>query len=542
MMLLTIILTACGGGANNNNSAKGNQALTVAPSPQGDFSKNFNPIAAQPTYGTQGYIFETLLYFNRVNGSIKPWLAEDYKFSDDAKTLTFKLRQNVKWNDGQPFTAEDVVFTLELPKKNPAADTGGLWTWLKDVTMVDAHTVTVTLKQAYTPILWQLGGSTYILPKHVWEKVDDPIKFINDNPVGTGPYKLKSFTPQLVTLAKNDQYWQEGKPQVKEIRVVAFSSNTNAELALSRGEIDWTGLFIPDIDKTFVSKNKDHHHYWFPPSNVIVLYMNLTKAPFNDLKVRQALSYAIDRAQIVKDAENGYTVPASPTGLVLPNEQKYLASEYQNLEFKQDMEKAKQLLESAGFKKGSDGIYAGPDGKKLSFNINVVSGWTDWVTAAQIISKNLKELGIQANVNTIAYNAYFNALQLGTYETSISWTNNGPTPYFLLEGLLHSTRSADIGKAAVSNFERWKDAETDKLLDQYATTTNEDKQKEAIQGIQKIMVEKLPVVPLFYGPTWYEYNSSRFTGWPDKDNAYSVPAPFTYPDAAVTVLNLKPAQ
>lgn len=245
-------------------------------------------------------------------------------------------------------------------------------------------------------------------------------------------------------------------------------------------------------------------------------------------------------SRCTKVAESGYEPVASPTALVLPSNKSYLASEYANSAFSIDTAKSTQLLESAGFKKGSDGIYADASGKKLSFNINVVNGWTDWVTNCQIMADNLKKIGIDAKVNSVSFNAYFSAMQQGTFDTVISWTNAGPTPFFIYNSMLNSSNTKPLGQTAISNWERWSDPATDALLNQYATSNDQSVQQQAIAGLQKIMVEQVPSIPLVYGATWNEYSTARFTGWPTADNPYASPAPFDYPDAETVLLNLHP--
>ncbi|HET9920498.1 MAG TPA: ABC transporter substrate-binding protein [Ktedonobacteraceae bacterium] len=542
LLILAFVLAACGTSSTTSNSSTNttNSVLTVVPSPIGDFTRDFSPYTPNAAYGTLGMIYETLLFFNRENGNVQPWLASSYQFSSDATHVTFNLRQGVKWSDGQPLTSADVVFTLNMLKQYPAADGNGLWNVISTVSAPDANSVLVTLKKPYSPILWYLGGQTYIVPQHLWSNVGDPTKYANANPVGTGPFVLKSFTPQLIDLGKNPHYWQPGKPAVSEIRYPSFNSNTSAELLLARNGVDWTGLFTPNIQQTFVNRDSAHNHYWFPPANVVMLYLNTAKYPFNLLPVRQAISTAIDRDQLYKVGESGYEPPASPTGLVLPANQNFLASQYSGSSFSIDSNKSAQLLASAGFTKGSDGIYADKNGKKLSFSLDVVTGWTDWVTDCQIMANNLKAIGMNVTVNPMSFNAYYSALQMGSFDMAISWTNPGPTPYFLYQSLLNSQNTAAVGKAATSNFERWSDPKTDQLLSQYANTTDSTTQQQALNGIQQIMVEQLPSIPLVYGATWYEYNTSHFTGWPDQNNTYAVPSPFTFPDAEVVVLNLHP--
>lgn len=540
LLVLVMLLSACGGGTAATKGGAKNTTLTLTTGPKGDFTNNFSPYAPTATDGTQGPVYETLLFFNRMDGSVKPWLASSYTFSSDATSLTFHLRQGVKWSDGQAFTSDDVVFTLNTIKQYPAADGGGIWQYINTVAAPDANTVTVTFKKAYTPILWYLGGQVWILPKHLWTGVGDPTKYTDTKPVGTGPFMLKSFSPQLLDYVKNPNYWQPGKPEVSELKYPSYNSNTGAELVLSQGQLDWTGLFTPDIQKTYVNRDPAHNHYWFPASNVVMLYLNTAKAPFNKLAVRQAISSALDREQMYKVAESGYEPVSSPTGLVLPSNQSFLSSNYTNSAFAMDTAKSIQLLESAGFKKGSDGIFADASGKKLSFNLNVVNGWTDWVTDCQIMASNLKNIGIDAKVNAVSFNAYYSAMQTGTFDAVISWTNPGPTPYFLYNSMLNSNNTKPLGQNAISNWERWSDPATDALLNQYATSTDSAVQQQAIAGIQKIMVEQVPSIPLVYGATWNEYSTTRFTGWPTADNPYAMPAPFDYPDNEIVMLNLHP--
>ncbi|GCE23987.1 ABC transporter substrate-binding protein [Dictyobacter kobayashii] len=199
-------------------------------------------------------------------------------------------------------------------------------------------------------------------------------------------------------------------------------------------------------------------------------------------------------------------------------------------------------MQSAGFTKGSDGIYADKSGKKISFNMIDVSGWNDWVGDTQLISKDLKAIGIDAKVDTVGgFTPYITALQTGTFDAGISWTDPGPTPYYAYSDLLDSSKSAPIGKAAPTNWERWEDPATDKLLKQYATSGDPAMQKQAIDGLQKIMVEQLPSIPLSYNASWYEYTTTHVTGWPDENNPYDFGAPFNYPDNGYIVLQLKAA-
>ena len=549
LVVSAMLLAACGGTANNSSGSQSQtkHVLTLVDAPKGDFTSLFNPFTDPQTsrYGSQGFLYETMVYYNRIDGSVKPWLASSYKQAPDLTSITFSIRPGVRWSDGQgTLTSDDVVFTLNLMKQYPALDIKGIWkTLIKSVSATDPNTVEVQLQHPDSTALWYIGGQTFIVPKHAWQGVSDPVKYTNDKPVVTGPFTLKSFSSQIFVYQKNPNYWQPGLPKVDEIRLPALNSNTSANLLLARGDLDWAGVgYDPKLDSIFVNKDPQHNHHWFPPSNVVTLYPNLKKYPFNVTAVRQAMSLAIDRQEL-QDKANPYAPPASLTALVLPQSQDFLDPAYANLQHTTvDAAKADSLLKGAGFTKGSDGIYADKNGKKLSFNLNVVNGWSDWQSDCALIAKDLKAIGMDVHVNALGdFAPYFAAMQKGDFDVTISWTNPGPTPYYLYHDMLSSAQTAPIGQAASTNFERWQDSKTDQLLQQYTSSPDPAAQKQAIAGLEKVMVEQLPTIPLTYNPFWNEYRTSRFVGWPDQTNPFAVPSPTNYPDNEYIILHLKPA-
>jgi peptide/nickel transport system substrate-binding protein len=161
-----------------------------------------------------------------------------------------------------------------------------------------------------------------------------------------------------------------------------------------------------------------------------------------------------------------------------------------------------------------------------------------------VIANNLKAAGIDAQVNAMASpDLYTAALNKGAYDTAISWTDAGPTPFFPLSDLLSSANSWDPGKVASgTNWEHWKDPNTDKLLNQYLSSADPNVQKQAIQGIEKIIVEQLPVIPLDYNASWFENTTTHATGWPDASNPYDYGSPFNGPDNEYILFHLKPVK
>ncbi len=196
----------------------------------------------------------------------------------------------MKWNNGTAMTPADVVFTYDLVQKNTAINLGGL-----KISSVSAsgNTVTLTFPTPQYTNLQQVAGVP-ILPKAVWGKAGNPATFTDATPVGTGPYMLKSFTPQGFTLTKNPNYWQVSQVKVQNVYFPVYTSNTGALNALFSGQIDWTGNFIPGLQKQFVTKAPAYHHFWEAPGSTNALMPNLNKWPTNQLAVRQAISLAVE--------------------------------------------------------------------------------------------------------------------------------------------------------------------------------------------------------------------------------------------------------
>ncbi len=502
-------------------------------------------------FGAQGLLYETLYFTNLYNGQTTPWLASSYSYSSDLTQLTFTMRPGVKWNDGQALTSADVKFTFDPMKAHPALDQNGVLPLIKSVAAPDSNTVVFTLQHADSTALFRLGDQVFIVPQHNWANIGgDPAKFANDNnPVGTGPYTLSHYDPNLITYQRNPNYWGT-KPQVQTIQVPSIKDNTTAITDMIQGKLDWMGTgWNPDYDPLYTAKDPQHNHTWFAASNTVMLYLNLDKAPFNNLLVRKAISAAINRDQLPQGVAK-YAVVAHPTGVIVPTLTGWIASQYASTSFQYSTSQAGSYLQQAGFTKGSDGFYRDASGKEFTMTVDVVNGWSDWDQDVQFIVNDLNNAGIKATVNSESgFTPYYTAISTGNYDAAISWTNSGPTPYFPYQAMLSSTNSAPPGQAVVgTNFERWDNktskgysAQTDKLIAQYEESSDPNAQKQAIAGIEDIMVSQLPVLPLTVNVYWDEYTTKNWTGWPDASNPYDSGAPYNMPDAANVILHLTPA-
>src|SRR5260370_22812684 len=195
LVIFTMLLSACGGGNAQNNQANSKTILKIATQSYDFAQAGFNPYNGHPNAGVLGLVYETLYFVNVNDGSFTPMLATGYQWNSNNTQVTFTIRQNVKWNDSQTFTADDVAFTFNLMKQYPAADGLGVWSFLKDVTAPDPNTVVMTFQKAYPPVLVNIAGKVYIIPNHVFATVADPTKYLTANPLHTGPFNLTRYQP-----------------------------------------------------------------------------------------------------------------------------------------------------------------------------------------------------------------------------------------------------------------------------------------------------------------------------------------------------------
>jgi peptide/nickel transport system substrate-binding protein len=522
--------------------------LTVNSEQQSTWVRNFNPFSPDTRTQSQTIIYEPMMIFNKSKPELTPWLATGYTWNSDNTLLTFKLRDGVKWSDGQPFTAKDVTYTFDLLKKNPALlnNIGSILTDnLDSWDAPDNLTVEFKFKAVHTPALYLLANEI-IVPEHIWKDVQDPATFTNDTPVGTGPFtQIVKFEDQIYILGKNPYYWQPGVPAFDGLRYPAYPGNDQANLALTNGELDWAGNFVPDIEKTWVSKDPTNFHYYFVGGDGVMLYLNPAVKPFDNADVRKAISMGIDRKMMLNVAEYDYVPPSDATGL---------SEEYKSWKdpaavsagtwTNYDAKAANDLLDKAGLKKDASGARLGPDGKPMKYSLIVPNGWTDWISACQIIAQNMKDLGIDITLDTPEQNSWQEQLFTGKFQWAMSWSSGGATPYNFYRGQMSKLTVLPIGDTANENWNRFVDPKADELLDAFAKTSDLAKQKDLMNQLQMVFVNDAPALPLFPGPDWYEYSTAHFTGWPTKENPYAPGPPYAAPVFApsplLVVTNLKP--
>ncbi|MCY0899388.1 MAG: ABC transporter substrate-binding protein [Firmicutes bacterium] len=537
-VLGSLVLAGCGVvnnamvNAANSGASAPPMILSVNPGSPG-YIDDFNPWSPNVLFGA-AWIYETLYAINAQNGHQTPWLATSYKWETPTK-LVFTIRHGVKWSNGTPFTAKDVAFTFNLEKKFPALNNDGLWPALKSVTAVK-NRVVFTFNHPDVPAFTFIAD-TPIVPESIWSKVKNPVTWPDTHPVGTGAYVLKSFTNQNYTLVKNPHYWQASKVAVKEIEFpVVPQSGATAELELSEGDFTAANAFVPNLQKVYIDKDPKYRHYWFAPGGPSNLVMNLTEYPFNQVKFRQAMAYAINRNEVSSKGEYGYQPVANMTGLTLPNQKAFLDSSLKD-PYHYDPKKAMKLLESMGLKKNSAGQLVGPHGP-IVVTVTVPNSFSDWIEDAQIIRENLGKLGITVHVNTPSVSTWTSDLDTGTFSMSLTYGLNYYNPYFYYFYTLDGVNSAPIGKVATSNYERYNNPATNQLLAEYDDATTLQQQKPIIDKLQAIMLQQVPVIPMFYNANWNEYDTRYYVGWPSASDPYCTPD-YTWPDVEVEFTHLR---
>jgi peptide/nickel transport system substrate-binding protein len=503
--------------------------LVVSQEQQASWVRNFNPLttATAARWPALAGVYEPLFVFNSIQASYVPWLGVAYEWRERNRVLRVTTRAGVLWSDGQPFTARDVAFTFQLMKRHPALDRRGTWGFLSDVRALDDRTVEFGFKRVFIPGFDEVAAQQ-IVPEHVWSSVADPVAFPNENPVATGPFtEVRVFRNQVYELGRNPRYWQKGLPHFDAIRCLAYPSNDRANLALVFDELDWAGNFIPAVDRVFVARNPEHHHYWFPlTGSSIFLYANTVRAPFDDVRVRKALSLAIDRELLVDVALYHYSRPADATGL------SDAYSAWRNPEIaagadwvRYDVARANALLDEAGFRRGADGVRLLPDGRPWKYEILTVSGWSDWVRATQVIARGFRQIGIDASVRTYDFSAWFQRVQEGNFDLSLGWSFEGPTPYLFYRWLMSSTTLVPTGVASMGNWHRYGSASADSVLAAFEREPDPAAMKRLSDALQQAFVDEAPAIPLYPNPSWAEYNTARFTGFPSEENPYADPSP-----------------
>jgi peptide/nickel transport system substrate-binding protein len=557
VLLATVgmLATACGGSSKSSsgtsttsaNTGKVGGKLVIDNETGATWTCHFNPFNPSVNGSSIGFVYESLEPVNILkNGAVTPWLATASQWSNGFRTLTFTIRNGVTWSDGKPFSANDVVYTFNAMKGDKTIDLNALWTGdggpLTSVALKGSNQVVFTFKTPSQSYFFFVADFTPIVPQHIWSTLNQSKldAYSDTNPVGTGPYLVSSCAPQNIRYQRNPHYWQSTSghpvPQIQEVDYPAFLDNTPANLFLSQGGAQWGGQYVPNVQSFYVAKDPAHRHIWYAPILNVALFPNLQNSLLSALPLRQALAYAINKPLVARLGEGGQEQPANQTGVLVPTYQSWYDSSLAPPNY--NPAKAQQILTSAGYKKGSDGIFRSPSGQPLSFTIKTIAGFSDWDASLAIITQELKAVGISVTVEDENLSPYTTDVQTGHFQLAYGGSGSGaqlagPSPYYELRGYL---LSSNIGS---TNYPHYSSASTDALFNQYPAAS-QSQQVQIIHQIEKVMVDDIPFIPVTEGVDWYQYDTTHFGGWPTQSDPYAQPSPYALPDNGVVLTHLYP--
>lgn len=528
-LMLVGLAAGCSSSGGTGGQPSASSVLTVTTGSAGVFADNFNMFSPNAEDPTNGMIYEPLFFYDTAkSGSVQPWLGTSFAWSNGGKAVTVQLRHNVKWTDGTPFTSADVVYTFDLAIGNTAVNKFGLP--LASATADGAYAVTINFKSAAYSDAYYALGRVEILPKHIWQSIGDPTTTLNEHPVGTGAYELSSISSQTMTFTANPHYYFPGLPKFKTIRFVSYTSNTASDTAIESGTIDWAGSYIPDIQKLYLDKNPKYAVSDIPLSTAF-LVPNLTSGPTANLAVRQAISDALNRTYISDTVYNGYASPTNPEALILPNYKAQLSPSLAGASLGgPNPSLARSILTRAGIK------------LPLSLSVDMVSGYTDYLSDLEIIQQELKTADINLTIDQPVYSAFIADQSTGNFQMLMDNFGYTPDPYSYYYLLLDSSVAPPIGQAdSVGDYNRFKNPTVDSLLNSIASTDDTAAQTRDFYQIEQIFAAQLPDIPLFNQQDEIEFNGNVVTGYPTLQNAYGAPAVYIQPDIGWIAARLTPA-
>ena len=432
----------------------------------GLFANDFN-------YGARDVcpnVFNKLVKMN-ANYEIIPDLAESYEYKDDGKTIVFHLRDNVKWHDGVDFTADDVKFTFDMYKSGQTV-LGDFFYYLEAVNVIDNKTVELKFKEAGANILsFYASYDVYIMPKHIYEGSNVAQNPANKAPIGTGPFKFVEKTESAITLEKNPDYFGDG-PYLDKL-VFKYYEDGNAMIQdWSDNKLDITGAFPKDIDE--LVKSGKCKYVENDSTNKTGLIFNTKNEKFSNPKLRYAILYGLDREELAKTYPGGRFVPAE---YFIPNVYKWALNDDAKLP-QRDLEKAKKLMEEAGFTMGSDGYYleATMDTEENSCPEEL----------AKALEAQFKDMGIKLKINNLEWSEYNDKVMTNKkFEMAFSYSYLDPD----VSSIGNSFRSDSY-----SNSSSYANEEMDKELALGLSKLTQEERAPHYKKVQEILRRDLPVI------------------------------------------------
>ncbi len=533
---------------------------------------NFNPLVpgTNKNQGAHQALWEPLFILNYETGEIQPWVGESFTPNDTQDVWTLKIREGVKWSDGMPFGADDVVFTINMLLGDTTVtlgDAANMQQWVSSVEKVDDQTVTFNLKAPnprfqldyFSVRIW---GSVVIFPKHVWEG-QDPFTFQNYDPdkgwpLGTGPYKLTSATPTNFVWDRRDDWWGaetgwHALPEPKRLIFAITGSEENRALLMADHQLDSSmnitlGAFeaIQARNPNVIAWYNEVPYAWADPCPREISF-NTEVAPWNDANVRKAVSAYINRNQIVEVAYEGTTTPSSTMfvqyGGMAPFIDAIVAAGM-GISPDADIAAGDALLEASGWAKNADGIWE-KDGTVLSADIEVNQGSIEYVRTTNVVVEQLRAAGIDATAHPLTETTANDNRANGNYGIAYNWDTCGSVnePWVSMNQM-NVSRYMPIGTRASSNNPRWNTEGAkaySAVVDQIGVLPLGDPSiPELVVEAYRYLYDEMPFIPLNQAEKLVPFDTTYWTNWPTAENNYNHPATW-WQSTHQIILNLKKA-
>lgn len=512
--VLSVLLLGAPAGVSAQSDFDPNATLTLATNADPTLNP-WTPGAVVESNLINTLVFDQLVRYNKDDLTPAPGLAASWEAAEDGLSWTFTLQGGVTWQDGEPFTADDVAFTFNevVLVDDLAANNASSFGPVERVEVVDETTVRFILSEPFSSLPYYLAYYAGILPEHVLGDAENPLSnatFNKQSPVGTGAFRVAEFVPgSFVRLERNPDYWG-GEPKLAGI-VFSIVPDPNTQLAqVLAGELDMVSVSNPALlagvenNPNLEVLEQSQNLYYF-------VALNQTDERFQDVRVRQALLYAIDRPAIIASVLKGYGEVA--TGPIAPLQQALYNPDVPDYPF--DPERARELLAEAGYTPGADGILE-KDGEPLT--ITMPTGqFGSLVPATLLVQQYWQDIGVQADVQVLEWNAYIDQMFVNRqYEATLAWWSTPPTPDVTP---YYASAAAEAGQ----NIPGYQNAELDEIMAAGRAAATEAEQVEVYGQMQEFLAEELPYLYLWY-PDTITVRNRRLDGMIDLNN----PAAFQY--------------
>ncbi|GAX91724.1 ABC transporter substrate-binding protein [Effusibacillus lacus] len=462
LLSVSMILSACSGDkpAAEQKQPKGESQLVIA-ADQDPVGLDPHKVPAASSLRIYSLVYDSLTTMD-AEFNLQSGLADKWETIDNGKTIKFQLHPGVKFHNGREMTSEDVKFTFERildPKTGSIAKS--YFTSIDKIETPDKNTVVFKLKTPDSAFLANTSSSfASIVPKEVAD--------LNKEAVGTGPFKLEKIEQgQYVLLKKNPDYFKQGLPKADSIKFTIMKDEAERLAAIRGGKVDLTTVSADSAKLLENSKGVSVKNY--QSMEYSYLGMNVKKKPFDDPRVRQAISYAVDRNAIVQTV---WKSQASLTGPIAPAQKTWALDTGVFPSYKRDIEKAKQLLKEAGYADGFKTV------------IQTASTYPDMIETAQVLQQQLKEIGINAEIQQLEWGTYVNTWKSKDMTLMVGRNTSGTDPDRSMRFFFSTTGSANVWN--------YSNPDYDKLVQKALETTDVAERKKIYEDAQKMLVQDAP--------------------------------------------------